>query len=53
MIKFQPAEKVLVDERKDEETTRTKTAQTWTYYNLLLLKLMMILISCINPHLKP
>jgi len=53
MNKFQPAEKVSVDETKDEETTGTKREQAWMDYKLLLLILMMILIICRNSHLKP
>jgi hypothetical protein len=45
--------KVSVDEIKDEETTRTMREQAWMGYNLLLLTMMMILITCTNSHLKP
>jgi len=45
--------KVSVDEIKDGETTRTKREQAWMDYNLLLLTLRMILITCRNSHLKP
>jgi hypothetical protein len=53
MSKFQPAENVSVDEIKDEEATCTKRKQAWMDYNLLLLTVMIILITCRNSHLKP